>query len=203
MLHSLFSDVPYRGLLAVENDFVELPSQIMENWATEPEMLRSYAIHWQTGKVIPENLIKRIQESALFNQGFETVELAAASYSDMELHDMEEYVPVDLDAFEKRVLNEERGLIPQIEPRYRYPYFSHIFDGAIRPAITVTSGRKCSIRMRMKPSGRRANCSTRRSLPGSVRRYSPKGGRKTAWCSMRISADVSPVGCLCSCRGDW
>lgn len=128
-LHSLFSDVPYRGLLAVENDFVELPSQIMENWATEPEMLRSYAIHWQTGKVIPENLIKRIQESALFNQGFETVELAAASYSDMELHDMEEYVPVDLDAFEKRVLNEERGLIPQIEPRYRYPYFSHIFDG--------------------------------------------------------------------------
>ena len=128
-LHLLFSDVPYRGLLAVENDFVELPSQIMENWATEPEMLRSYAIHWQTGKVIPENLIKRIQESALFNQGFETVELAAASYSDMELHDMEEYVPVDLDAFEKRVLNEERGLIPQIEPRYRYPYFSHIFDG--------------------------------------------------------------------------
>ena len=68
-LHLLFSDVPYRGLLAVENDFVELPSQIMENWATEPEMLRSYAIHWQTGKVIPENLIKRIQESALFNQG--------------------------------------------------------------------------------------------------------------------------------------
>lgn len=128
-LHSLFSDVPYRGLLAVENDFVELPSQIMENWATEPEMLRSYAIHWQTGKVIPEQMISRIRESALFNQGFETVELAAASYADMELHDMKEYVPIDLDRFEHRVLNEERGLIPQIEPRYRYPYFSHIFDG--------------------------------------------------------------------------
>ncbi len=128
-LHALFSDVPYHGLLAVENDFVELPSQIMENWATEPEMLRSYAIHWQTGKVIPETLIKRIQESAFFNQGFETVELAAASYSDMDLHAMKEYVPFEADLFEKRVLNEERGLIPQIEPRYRYPYFSHIFDG--------------------------------------------------------------------------
>lgn len=128
-LHSLFSDVPYKGLLAVENDFVELPSQIMENWATQPEMLRSYAIHWQTGKVIPDQMIRKIQESALFNQGFETVELAAASYADMELHDLKEYVPIDLDRFEHRVLNEERGLIPQIEPRYRYPYFSHIFDG--------------------------------------------------------------------------
>lgn len=128
-LHALFSDVPYRGLLDVEHDFVELPSQIMENWATEPEMLRSYAIHWQTGKVIPENLIERIRKSALFNQGFETVELAAASYSDMDLHNLPEYVPMDINRFEERVLNEERGLIPQIRPRYRYPYFSHIFDG--------------------------------------------------------------------------
>lgn len=128
-LHSLFSDVPYRGLLAVENDFVELPSQIMENWATRPEMLRSYAIHWQTGKVIPDQMIQKIQDSALFNQGFETVELTAASYADMDLHNIKEYVPIDPDRFQQRVLNEERGLIPQIEPRYRYPYFSHIFDG--------------------------------------------------------------------------
>lgn len=128
-LHSLFSNVPYNGLVNVEGDFVELPSQIMENWATEPEMLRNYAIHWQTGKMMPEHLIKRIQESAVFNQGFQTVESAAASYADMELHNTKAYSPIDLNRYEKQVLNEKRGLIPQIEPRYRYPYFAHIFDG--------------------------------------------------------------------------
>ncbi len=128
-LHSLFSMVPYRGLLDVEHDFVELPSQIMENWATEPEMLRSYAVHWQTGKVMPESMIKRIRNSRYFNQGFLTVENLAASYIDMDIHNMESYEPVELDAFTRRALNTDRGLIPQIEPRYRFPYFSHIFDG--------------------------------------------------------------------------
>lgn len=128
-LHMLFCDVPYRGLTEVENDFVELPSQIMENWATEPEMLRSYALHWQTGRVIPDEMIDRIRESAHFNQGFATTELVAASYIDMDIHNQKDFVPVDPAAYEKRVLNEERGLIPQIDPRYRYTYFSHIFDG--------------------------------------------------------------------------
>ena len=128
-LHMLFCDVPYRGLTEVENDFVELPSQIMENWATEPEMLRSYALHWQTGRVIPDEMIDRILESAHFNQGFATTELVAASYIDMDIHNQKDFVPVDPAAYEKRVLNEERGLIPQIDPRYRYTYFSHIFDG--------------------------------------------------------------------------
>lgn len=135
-LHVLFKDVPYTGLLDVENDFVELPSQIMENWAVEPEMLRSYAIHWQTGKVIPDNFVERIQRSALFNQGFATTELVAAAYIDMDIHNISDagegadgYEPIDLAEFEREALYVKRGLISQIWPRYRYPYFSHIFDG--------------------------------------------------------------------------
>lgn len=129
-LHSLFSDVPYRGLLGVERDFVELPSQIMENWAVEPEMLRSYAIHYSTGNIIPDNLIDKIQKSATFNQGFMTTELLAASYTDMDIHTIKDFEPMDVNAFEREMLFAKRGLIPQIEPRYRYPYFSHIFDGS-------------------------------------------------------------------------
>ncbi len=128
-LHGLFKDVPYRGLSDVEQDFVELPSQIMENWAVEPRMLRSYAVHYQSGKVIPDYLIDRIRESARFNQGFATTELAAAALSDMDIHVIENFEPLDVNAFEKEMLADKRGLIPQIEPRYRYPYFAHIFDG--------------------------------------------------------------------------
>ena len=129
-LHNLFAQVPYKGLASVERDFVELPSQIMENWAMEPAMLKTYAIHHQTGAVIPDHLISRIQKSALFNQGFMTIELIAASLSDLDIHTLTE-VPEDFDvnAFEHKVLTEKRGLIEQIAPRYRYPYFSHIFDG--------------------------------------------------------------------------
>lgn len=128
-LHSLFSNVKYRGLQGVERDFVELPSQIMENWALEPEMLRKYALHYRTEERIPESLIAKIENSRHFNQGFMAVELIAASYSDMDIHSLKEYKPIDVNAFERLKLNEERGLIPEIEPRYRYPYFSHIFDG--------------------------------------------------------------------------
>lgn len=127
-LHSLFSDVKYKGLVNVENDFVELPSQIMENWATRPEVLRNYAIHWSSGKVLPEDLIKRIQNSAYFNQGFETVENLAASYADMDIHNMPKYTKLDLNKYTKQILNEQRGLITQIEPRYNYTYYLHIFD---------------------------------------------------------------------------
>ncbi len=128
-LHNFFLDVKYNGLNSVERDFVELPSQIMENWAFEPELLRQYALHYQSGNPIPDHLIEKIQNSKLFNQGFATVEYLAASYSDLDIHNLDEYAPIDVNAFEKRVLNEKRGLIPEIEPRYRYPYFSHIFDG--------------------------------------------------------------------------
>lgn len=130
-LHALCSDVPYQSLAGtnVERDFVELPSQIMENWAVEPEMLKSYALHYQSGVPISDDLVRKIRESAQFNQGFETVEYLAAAYSDMDLHNMKEYSEIDLNGFEKSVLNEKRGLIDEIEPRYRYTYFSHIFDG--------------------------------------------------------------------------
>ena len=128
-LHFLFHDVKYRGLSEVEGDFVELPSQIMENWAFEPEMLRQYAVHYRSSEVIPQYLIDKLRRSELFNQGFMTTELIAASLSDMDIHSITEYEPFDPMAFERQALAEKRGLIPQIEPRYRYPYFSHIFDG--------------------------------------------------------------------------
>ena len=128
-IHSLFAQVPYKGLLGVERDFVELPSQIMENWATEPEVLKTYAVHYQTGAIIPNHIVKRLQKSAKFNQGFITTELLAASLSDMDIHTRTSSDPIDVNAFEREVLNEKRGLIEEIAPRYRYPYFSHIFDG--------------------------------------------------------------------------
>ncbi|MFI3279324.1 MAG: M3 family metallopeptidase [Rikenellaceae bacterium] len=128
-LHFLFHDVKYRGLTEVEGDFVELPSQIMENWAFEPALLEKYAFHHRTNKVIPENLIQKLRRSTLFNQGFMTTELTAAALSDLDVHSIKAYTPFDVEAYEKSILNEQRGLITEIEPRYHYTYFSHIFDG--------------------------------------------------------------------------
>ncbi|MBP3611817.1 MAG: M3 family metallopeptidase [Rikenellaceae bacterium] len=128
-LHALFSQVKYGGLGGVERDFVELPSQIMENWALEPEMLRRYALHHRTNDPIPHHLIEKLQRSRHFNQGFNTVELLAASLTDMDIHTIENFSPIDVNEFERKMLNERRGLMEQIAPRYRYPYFSHIFDG--------------------------------------------------------------------------
>ena len=128
-LHNLFSQVKYSGLGGVERDFVELPSQIMENWSLEPEMLRRYALHHRTNDPIPTQMIEKLQRSRHFNQGFNTVELLAASLTDMDIHTIENYSPIDINEFERKMLNERRGLMEQIAPRYRYPYFSHIFDG--------------------------------------------------------------------------
>ncbi len=128
-LHVLFSNVPYQGLQGIERDFVELPSQIMENWAFEPEMLKSYALQFRTGDPMPDRIIQKIQETSLFNQGFNTVELLAAAFSDMDIHMLKEYAPFNVADFETYALATKRGLIPEIEPRYHYPYFSHIFDG--------------------------------------------------------------------------
>ena len=129
-LHFLFADVKYRGLTEVEGDFVELPSQIMENWAFEPEIMRNYATHYRTGEIIPDNLIERIQKASLFNQGFTTLELCSAALIDMDIHTLEAFpVNFDVEAFESYNLATRRGLIPQIEPRYRYTYFAHIFNG--------------------------------------------------------------------------
>ncbi len=128
-LHFLFHDVKYRGLSEVEGDFVELPSQIMENWAFEPKMLEQYAFHFRTKRAIPADLVAKIRRSALFNQGFVTTELVAAALSDLDIHSISDYEPFDVNEFEHNALATRRGLISQIEPRYHYTYFSHIFDG--------------------------------------------------------------------------
>ena len=126
-LHALFTDGPYRRTAgSVPNDFVELPSQIMENWASEPEVLRVYAKHYKTGEVIPQQLITKLEKSAQFNQGFETVELLAASMLDMDWHTLP--FNGDVEAFEKASMD-KIGLIKEIAPRYRSTYFSHIFSG--------------------------------------------------------------------------
>ncbi len=109
-------------------DFVELPSQIMEHWVTEPEMLNIYAKHYQTGEVIPESLVKKIENSSYFNQGFDNVELLAASLLDIAYHTLEAPAIIDVQTFEKEYF-EKIGLIPEIISRYRSTYFLHIMDG--------------------------------------------------------------------------
>jgi peptidyl-dipeptidase Dcp len=128
-LHFLFTNVRYNGLIGVEGDFVELPSQIMENWALTPEMLNTYATHYRTGEIIREQFVKRIENSALFNQGFNTTELIASALSDLDIHSLTEVKELDVDGFEYNALYEKRGMISQIEPRYHYTYFAHIFSG--------------------------------------------------------------------------
>lgn len=128
-LHAFFSDGLYdRTCGAVPHDFVELPSQIMENWVAEPEVIRTYAKHYITGEVMPDSLIEKIENSALFNQGFMTTELIAASILDMKFHELTEVENLDVDAFEKQQMD-AINLIPEILPRYRATNFSHIFNG--------------------------------------------------------------------------
>lgn len=129
-LHNLLSDVTYRSLAGtnVPRDFVEFPSQVMENWMGSPEVLRLYAKHYETGEVIPDELIAKIEASDQFNQGFATVEYMAASYLDLAWHTLTEAADTDPSAFEQREM-ERIGLIDEIIPRYRNTYFSHIFSG--------------------------------------------------------------------------
>ena len=128
-LHNFMRDVQHSGASGVERDFVELPSQINEHWALEPEVLAVYAKHYKTGEIIPMELVNKIQESAKYGQGFATVEYIAASLSDMDLHVLTE-VPADLNVmeFEAAKLN-ERGIPSQILPRYRITNFSHTMGG--------------------------------------------------------------------------
>jgi peptidyl-dipeptidase Dcp len=129
-LHGLLSGCNYVGISGtnVYRDFVELPSQINEHWAFHPEVLKMYAKHYQTGAVIPDSLIEKIEKTATFNQGFTTTELVAAAILDMKWHTIEAPETTDVVTFENNVLN-EIGLIPEIIVRYKSPYFSHIFDG--------------------------------------------------------------------------
>jgi peptidyl-dipeptidase Dcp len=109
-------------------DFVELPSQLMEHWAMEPEVLKMYAKHFTTGEVIPDALVEKIKNSGYFNQGFETVEYLAASLLDIKYHTLEEPGIIDVQSFEKEYFK-EIGLIPEIISRYRSTYFLHIAGG--------------------------------------------------------------------------
>jgi len=129
-LHGLLSNVTYRSLAgtSVPRDFVELPSQIMENWASEPEVLKMYAKHYKTGATIPDELIEKLQKAGTFDQGFATVEYLAASLLDMDYHSQTEAISLDANTFEKNSM-QKIGLIDAIIPRYRTTYFQHIFSG--------------------------------------------------------------------------
>lgn len=129
-LHGLLSDCTYNRLsgTSVSRDFVEVQSQIMENWAFEPEVLKMYAKHYETGEVIPQELIDKLEKASRFNQGFVTVEYLAASFLDMDWHTLAEAKELDADEFEEASLN-KIGLIPEIIVRYKSPYFGHIFSG--------------------------------------------------------------------------
>ena len=136
-LHGLLSQCTYKSVAgtSVARDFVELPSQIMENWAFQPEVLATYARHYETGEIIPSELVDKINAAGTFNQGFMTTELAAAAMLDLQWH-MLESVPVISSEVEKSFVEEfeakacaEMGLIDEIIPRYRTTYFAHIFSG--------------------------------------------------------------------------
>ncbi len=127
-LNSLLSQVPYRGVSSGPRDFTELQSQIMENWALEPEVLKVYAKHYKTGAVIPLDLVDKIRKSETFNQGFLTGEYLAASFLDMDWHTVTSTKEQDTTAFEKQSMAKIQ-LIPEIVPRYRSTYYNHIFNG--------------------------------------------------------------------------
>lgn len=129
-LHNFFADGHYRRTSRdVPRDYVELPSQIMENWASEPQVLKEYAKHYETGEPMPDKLIEKIQKSGHFNQGFTTVEYVAASLLDLDYHTADNTENMDVNAFEKESMD-NIGLIDEIIPRYKSTYFNHIFGGS-------------------------------------------------------------------------
>ena len=128
-LHGLLSQCHYTTVsgTSVARDFVELPSQINENWAFQKEVLAGYAKHYQTGEVIPDELVEKIIAAGNFNQGFMTTELCAASILDMKWHELASVEGIDIAEFEQKACR-EMGLIDEIIPRYRTTYFNHIFN---------------------------------------------------------------------------
>jgi len=130
-LHGMMSDCTYEKLAGtnVARDFVEMPSQVMENYASDPGVLKTYAFHYETGEPMPDELIEKIRDARHFNQGFATTEYLAASFLDMDWHTLTDTeAKADVIAFENRCLG-EIGLIPEVVSRYRSAYFRHIFAG--------------------------------------------------------------------------
>jgi peptidyl-dipeptidase Dcp len=131
-LHGMFSNVTYPTVAGtnVPRDFVEFPSQFNEHWALEPSVFANYAKHYQTGAPMPQALVEKIKSSRTFNQGFETTELMEASLLDFAWHTLPAGTNVsDVDALERQALEKYNVLVPEIPPRYRSTYFSHIWDG--------------------------------------------------------------------------
>lgn len=128
-LHGFLTKCHYPSVsgTSVARDFVETFSQFNENWAFQPELLAKYAVHYQTGEVIPQELVEKIEAASKFNQGFMTTELCAASILDMKWHELTSIDGIDIDEFEAKVCK-EMGLIDEIIPRYRTTYFNHIFS---------------------------------------------------------------------------
>lgn len=131
-VHGLLSDCVYPSIsgTSTPRDFVEFPSQVLENWVFEPEMLKLYATHYETGEVMPAVLIDKIKKARQFNQGFITTEYVAAAILDMDYHTLTSPLTTDVIAFEKTSLD-RIGLIPQIVSRYRSTYYNHIFSDPI------------------------------------------------------------------------
>ena len=130
-LHSLFSRGKYAKVCGtIPLDMVELPSQVMENWASEPEVMKVYALNYKTGEVMPDDMIAKIGEITKFNQGWATTEHVAAALLDMDWYTREKTEEnIDVLAFEKSCMD-KYGLIKEIKPRYRTTFFKHIFcDG--------------------------------------------------------------------------
>lgn len=129
-LHGLLTKCTYPSISGtnVSRDFVELPSQVMENWCWEPEVMKTYARHYKTNEIMPKALMDKIQKAGTFNQGFVNTELLAASLLDMDYHMIKDTTNFDVDAFEKASLA-RMGMIPEIIVRYRSTYFNHIFGG--------------------------------------------------------------------------
>jgi peptidyl-dipeptidase Dcp len=195
-LHDLLTECNYQKVTGtnVPRDFVELPSQIMENWATHPEVLKTFAKHYQTGEPIPDELIAKIQNSNLFNQGFATVEFLAASYLDMDWHTITQ-PQTDVMTFENKAM-QKIGLIPEIVVRYRSPYFQHIFAGGYSAVITATSGPRYWMPMLSRLS-KKTVYSIRLQPKLFVKIFWPKGAAKIRWFYINASAGPNRKLTLC------
>jgi peptidyl-dipeptidase Dcp len=161
-LHGLLSKAHYRSLSGTNTprDFVELPSQFMENYCYEPEVLKTYALHYETGEVIPAELIEKINAASKFNQGFVETELLSASILDMDYHELTTAEGLEPNAFEASSM-EKMHMIPEIIVRYRSTFYNHIFT-------TATPGRLCWMPTRLRPSRRPVISSIRLRLRLSV-----------------------------------
>lgn len=129
-LHGLLSNVTYPSIAgtSVSTDFVELPSQLYEHWLQTPEILKRFAVHFRTGKRMPDALVARLEASSKFNQGCATLEYVSSALADLELHSLEDASQVDMTRFEAALLR-KLGMPAEISMRHRLPHFAHIFSG--------------------------------------------------------------------------